>query len=421
MRKRGNAPTSIVVATSSAVRVARCTAAVAIGGWCVLLWASCAGLPAASRERALAPLPTLAADSVRTDTIGPGLVHAYVWLARGPWAVHILDVDRSACWSAVAVKAGGQAVGRERPSEAVRALAARTREAVAGGVNADFFSFEPPGVPVGPHVTGERVVTGPGDRPVLAFDGLGTPFIGTFFARGVAFLGDQPVNVDVWNRRSARGLALFDPSWGPATDTASGAVEVTLGGSPPTVIGVDTASAGVTIPRNGVVLVVGRDALAGLRRSLLGLERVASARWAVALEPFHPREAVGGFPVLVADSVLAAGLDSAGGAGFGPARHPRTAVGIAAGGRRLLLVTVDGRQAPYSDGMTLRELAEFLRGLGAADAINLDGGGSTALVLRRPDGSYAPVNRPSDREGERAVANTLAVVRRCATGRESGR
>ena len=412
MRKRSSAVTQIVVVARSAVRIARRTVAVPMSAVFALLWASCARLPV-SREQSLIPLAMLAADSVRSDTIGPGLVHTYVWSARGPWAINVLDVDRSACWSVAAVKAGGQAVGRERTSELVRALAARTREAVAGAVNADFFSFEPPGVPVGPHIAGGRVIAGPGARPVLAFDSAGTPYIGTFFARGVAFVGDQLVTVEAWNRRSARGVALFDPAWGPATDTASGAVEVTLGGSPASVVGVDTTAAGVSIPRHGAVLVVGRDAPAGLRRSLLGIVGPALVRWAVALEPFHPREAVGGFPVLVADSVLAAGLDSAGGAGFGPVRHPRTAVGVAAGGRRLLLVTVDGRQAPYSDGMTLRELAEFLRTIGAADAINLDGGGSTTMVVRRAEGSYAPVNRPSDLEGERPVANALAVVGRC--------
>jgi len=111
--------------------------------------------------------------------------------------------------------------------------------------------------------------------------------------------------------------------------------------------------------------------------------------------------------------VPAADLDSAGGASFGPVRHPRTAVGIAAGGRRVLLVAVDGRQRPYSDGMTLRELAAFFLALGVPVAINLDGGGSTTLVLRDRGGALRIVNRPSDAAGERPVANALAVVGGC--------
>jgi exopolysaccharide biosynthesis protein len=62
--------------------------------------------------------------------------------------------------------------------------------------------------------------------------------------------------------------------------------------------------------------------------------------------------------------------------------------------------------------MSLRELAELLQQLGARDGINLDGGGSSALVVRHGD-DLVVANRPSDPQGERPVANALAVVRRC--------
>jgi exopolysaccharide biosynthesis protein len=108
-------------------------------------------------------------------------------------------------------------------------------------------------------------------------------------------------------------------------------------------------------------------------------------------------------------------VDTEGGPGFATGRHPRTAVGVARGGRRLLLVVVDGRQKGYSDGMTLRELAEVMRAFGARDAINLDGGGSTTLVYADPDssGKLRVANRPSDPTGERPVGNALAIVRGC--------
>ena len=132
------------------------------------------------------------------------------------------------------------------------------------------------------------------------------------------------------------------------------------------------------------------------------------------LLPLYPRDAVGGRPVLVRDSVIVVAVDSAGSASF-IARNPRTAAGIAANGKRMFFVVVDGRQLPYSDGMSLRELATLMRGLGARDAINLDGGGSSTLVYAEPDsgGALRIANRPSDKEGERAVGNALAVIRRC--------
>jgi hypothetical protein len=135
----------------------------------------------------------------------------------------------------------------------------------------------------------------------------------------------------------------------------------------------------------------------------------------LSLLPFHPLEAVGGRPVLARDSVVTPDVDTEGQASFAKSRHPRTAVGIADGGRRLLLVVVDGRQPGYSDGMTLRELAELMLALGAPESINLDGGGSTALVYADPDSARAMrvANRPSDPTGERAVGNALAIVRGC--------
>jgi len=122
--------------------------------------------------------------------------------------------------------------------------------------------------------------------------------------------------------------------------------------------------------------------------------------------------AVGAYPRLVENGKNVANDN--------PAIHPRTAAGVTADGK-LLLITVDGRIADRSVGLTFRELADVLIRWGARDAINLDGGGSTTLVMddpataandprvmnvpcdKRPDGSHG---------NERAVANSLAVFAR---------
>ncbi len=85
-------------------------------------------------------------------------------------------------------------------------------------------------------------------------------------------------------------------------------------------------------------------------------------------------------------------------------RQPRTMAGVDARGR-LLLVTVDGRQMGGSEGFTLTEAAAYMRSLGAVSALNLDGGGSTAMAV---DGTL--VNRPSDATGERPVGDTVQVL-----------
>jgi exopolysaccharide biosynthesis protein len=89
---------------------------------------------------------------------------------------------------------------------------------------------------------------------------------------------------------------------------------------------------------------------------------------------------------------------------FVASRQPRTLAGVRADGR-LLLVTVDGRRSGWSAGVTLREAARVMRSLGARDALNLDGGGSTAMAIR---GEL--VSRPSDPSGERAVSDGIFLV-----------
>lgn len=88
--------------------------------------------------------------------------------------------------------------------------------------------------------------------------------------------------------------------------------------------------------------------------------------------------------------------------------QPRSAVGFSADGKKMYLVAVDGRSG-RSAGLSLERMAEFMKELGAAEAMNLDGGGSTTMVAK-PAGSAAPsvVNTPSDGV-ERKVVNGLGV------------
>ncbi|HUS20300.1 MAG TPA: phosphodiester glycosidase family protein [Terriglobales bacterium] len=88
--------------------------------------------------------------------------------------------------------------------------------------------------------------------------------------------------------------------------------------------------------------------------------------------------------------------------------NPRTAVGLDKKGKRLFLLVVDGR-SELSRGMTYGQLAAEMVRLGAYTAINLDGGGSSTLVLREANGALRVMNKPSDKK-ERAVANVLGVT-----------
>lgn len=88
---------------------------------------------------------------------------------------------------------------------------------------------------------------------------------------------------------------------------------------------------------------------------------------------------------------------------FGVRRNPRTLAGVTASGN-LLLITVDGRRPGVSVGASFIESARILQSLGAVDAVNLDGGGSTSITI-----GQQLVNRTSDATGERPIADAIVI------------
>jgi hypothetical protein len=374
---------------------------------------SASSAPGALLDGPRAPLhaPRFEADSARETLIAPGVVHRAYFRASGPFAIHVLDIDRDACWTPAALKPGTVAAGRARTSELLSRSA--SGDTVAA-VNADFFLFAPAGVPTGAHVDDRRVISGPMARPALTIDAAGRLRFLRLFATGHAVAGADTAPVTEWNHIPLTQLGAFDHRWGAAVDSGVGVAKVVIG-SDGRVHGVRPGSERVAIPSGGWVIAAARSAPPSVKawvRSRRAGERVTVS---TSLLPFLPHDAVGGFPMLAVDSLPAPALDSAHTQSLGRVRHPRTAVGIGSAGRRLLLVVVDGRQEGYSAGMTLPELARVMLELGARDALNLDGGGSSAMAVRGADGSVRVVNRPSDAGGERAVANALAVVRGCAS------
>ncbi len=147
--------------------------------------------------------------------------------------------------------------------------------------------------------------------------------------------------------------------------------------------------------------------------SILARTRVLTARFRLVPRRGSIEELVGGWPRLVVDGrSVAAGADSAEGTfpSFSAKRHARSGIAVSRDSATLFLVVVDGltpgTTSGPSVGMSLPEFADQLIALGAYQALNLDGGGSSTLLA-----GGRIVNRPSDPGGERAVGNALFVVR----------
>lgn len=121
----------------------------------------------------------------------------------------------------------------------------------------------------------------------------------------------------------------------------------------------------------------------------------------VKTPPEGARLAVTGFGRLLREGTVLPGESDV--------RHPRTALGLSEDRRFLILAVVDGRQPGYSEGMSERELAELMAELRCHDATNLDGGGSSVMVLCNKDKQPRIVNSPSDRAGPRPIPLMLGV------------
>jgi hypothetical protein len=354
--------------------------------------------------------------SARSEVLEPGVVHTVLTHPGGPWQIHLVEIDATLCRPVLEAR---KAAGRLSSLALTTALAADD----VAGINADFFRA-PGGTPVGAHVAGGEPLAGPTEWPVFAVHADGGWSYGRARLAGFVTVGGDTAALTQINREAASFTAYQGTTDGVALHTAradtlpadSAARRITLrllhgaeAGGAGVVTAVDSPAMATYLHAGAATLLVRGGAAAWGARRAAGDTVHWQARVLVADGSGAEREAqeaVGGFPALLFGGRDVLGLQIVRRA-FGDARHPRTAVGWTADGARLFLVAVDGR-SEASDGMTLPELVALFRRLGASDALNLDGGGSTALVVRG-----RLMNTPSDDDGERAVGNAL-VLTRCA-------
>ncbi len=208
-------------------------------------------------------------------------------------------------------------------------------------------------------------------------------------------------------------LMLYTPSFGADSDTAPSGVEWQLSGSPLRVVERRQDQGKTPIPKSGAVLSYGGTVLpAGLDRLQPGQVVAIESRFQTGLgtlpDPWaDASDVVGGAGLLVfRGRVLTEWGDEQLRAGFDTERHPRTMIGTSANGT-IWIVTVDGRNPQVSLGVTFNELQRIAAGLNLTNALNLDGGGSTTMVVRG-----RIVNHPSDKTGPRKISDALLIVGR---------
>lgn len=366
---------------------------------------------------ALISAPALAERTEYRHEILPGATLVQTILddreKLGPNLVHALIVDTKAPGLRLKADLGGGTVeGPEGSRESVQRQVART--GALAGINADFFSFSN-GDPLGLHIhRGELISEVARGRVAFGIRKDGSHVIGIPVFRGsVASPDGSEFTLGGFNRAPGDNeLVALSPMYGVGKmiQPQTTALLQLIGDRIPVSGKVDARvvslsdSLDVRVPGKHILL-LGRGAASawlkehareGIELRVLTSLTENNTSWA------DVEEAVAGGPYLLKDGKVYIDYETSGhGASFSTARHPRTAVGVTAD-KKVVLAVVDGRQL-LSRGVSLPELAAVMKDLGATDAINLDGGGSSALSLRG-----LVLNSPSDGTVRR-VSNALLV------------
>jgi hypothetical protein len=379
-------------------------------------------------------LPPATTTTVRQ--IAPGVTFTQE-IAAGPepLIVHVLRVDRriegvrvQAAQARDVVSYGGSAQGRET----VRSMADRSGAIAA--INGDYFPYN--GDPTSLEIRNGELISEPiGYRAAVGLTRTATLFQ-VLTSHGVARLADRTelllngINHLPHDGETVLLTATYDVAAAPNMKQPAQVVTLTgvplpfrvsrdLAGTVDSVVAVAAGQPLPPCPRECVQIVaVGTASPLLAARCTVGdpltvrydlLPLAAKQTPGAGVPDTGPptwqevEQAIGGGPWLVRDGRIFVDGEAERQSlpDFVNARHPRTAIGVTAEGA-LLLVAVDGRKA-ISRGATLLEMAGIMKRYGAQQAINLDGGGSTELVL-----AGQIVNTPSDGK-ERPVANGLLV------------
>jgi large repetitive protein len=359
---------------------------------------------------------------VQSHRVASGVWHVELRRRDPEQVVHIARLERSSPHRLKVILSNGLVAGPAPRTEQTSKMCKRTDCLLA--INGDFFAD---GFPVGgvvsdaepmrsPHATRMQFSVASDETPSISAMSMPTTLVtqhprvasglrlfqpgATTEPRTTAVAG---VNVP----RPRNGIVLFTPRWGSRTGTESGFELIARVVSPAGRLrsGVDTVvdligakSRNGSIPADGVVLSGrgdGAEALAALWKDVSEGRADRRAILRVSASP-AAQQSVAGHEVLVHKGKVVAPK--------GGSRAPRTMIGWNAAGD-LLMVTLDGRQPGRAAGLSLIQAADLMRRLGAVEALNLDGGGSTTFVKKGK-----VVNRPSG-DFERRVAVAVAIVR----------
>ncbi len=337
-----------------------------------------------------------------TTRVGPGMVYKHITVPSRLWNINVLEIDLTNPYVIMeTVKANERLSGYETTSSMAGRKNYQDHE-VVGAVNGDFYASG--GIPLNTQVVNGQILQNPIDWPVLSFDFENYPTIDPVSFSGSLITGNQNQPVNGINRdRGTDQLILYNSFYGGSTGTNIYGTEIKV-----TVVSDwyvnDTLRCRVEEKSNsgdmslspGIAVLSGHGTAGTFLQNNVQVGDTVKLLLKLQPGPVKLTQLVGGNLKIVDNGAYTGSTNTD--------VHPRTAAGFSADHHILYLATVDGRVPGSYTGMSYRELADLMIYLGADQAVNLDGGGSSTMVV------YGQIkNHPSDGP-ERAVANSLITV-----------
>ena len=350
------------------------------------------------------------AGSLDSVQVGPGVTQYHQIIDSGPWNINIIKIDIQNPWLKFqSVKAGDKLMAFEKTSS----MAARNNfeeHKVVAAINGDFYNTST-GEQIGSQVANGQLLKVTNDWLNIAFDIDKNPIIGMQNFSGSIITNDSIKSISGVNKvRNADELIFYNSFYGSSTSTNQYGTEVR-------VIPIDNWLVNDTIRCIVDTVVTGiGNMVIGNNKAVLSGHGISGAflvnnlfkddtiKVALNLNPALSKieQLIGGNTWLVQNGIV--NQDNGD-------RHPRTSVGFNQDSTQFFMFVVDGRQPGLSVGMSYKELGDYMKTWGVHNGLNLDGGGSSTMVVR---GSI--VNSPSDIGGERSVANSLLLISTAPTG-----
>lgn len=310
--------------------------------------------------------------------------------------LHILKIDTN-LYQAKPFLAKKQILGRDTVSKIVES------EELLAGINASYFDAD--GTLIGnTKINGQIVSSEDMPRTGLAISSKwGYKILETAYQGEVILPDGKRLDISAVNReRLTNDLILYNSQYASSTKTNPYGLEIVLQAG---IVQAINLTGNSQLQAGQEVLSAHGNMQAALSKIKVGDQLLIKQTLGEKADAYD--HVLGAGPLLVrAGKVMVTADKESFPADIAVGKAPRSAIGITAD-RKLILLTVDGR-SDYSGGVTLEELAQYLIKLGAVEAVNFDGGGSSALVAINK-----LLNNPSDgNRKERAVASILGIERR---------